>query len=297
MVTGKKQSTARRKFISKQDKALKKRVARAERDLYNNVLSIYSSVKTDEDGSIKKTASNYNKLNQISTVYQAFTQKTTSAIGQWLVKQSSKLLNLSTKYFKKITVFDNDVVEGKVRKNLLAELGYDIQKKAFIKGRWLDNLVKGGGVSDSIGALLNDAIAAKMNLKQFISNVKNVISPAGGGGVLTRHFNTFTRDFFNRVDRSIGKGYADQLELNFAIWGGTLKKNSRQICEDNVNKVFTRKELIAIGETSWPEKKKVHNIFLDLGGYNCRHQLDWVSDEVGKLLFLQQRGVEYKEAA
>jgi hypothetical protein len=84
--------------------------------------------------------------------------------------------------------------------------------------------------------------------------------------------------------------YADQLGLNYAVYSGTLKDNSRQFCEDRLNLVFTRAEIAGWAKLEFSGKPKIgYDPFHDCGGHNCRHHLNFITDQIAQYLLKQQK--------
>jgi hypothetical protein len=113
------------------------------------------------------------------------------------------------------------------------------------------------------------------------------------GGLIRNLFDKNIPDPFVKLDRFIGGKYAVDLKLNYAIYQGGLIGTSRDFCIVRNNKVFSRDEILKFGTPhdefggysnkalgEFDGKTEPYNPFLDLGGYNCRHQLDFVSDEL-----------------
>jgi hypothetical protein len=176
------------------------------------------------------------------------------------------------------TAGTTDTIEAKAMNFILRRLGYDFNKDEVIIGGWLDGLVKDHGLGRDLGRQLGEAIAQGMTPDEFTKKFRNVFINPNGIGYLDRYFKTFTHDFYMQIDRAVANIYRQELGFTNAIWSGTVIAESRPLCEDNTNRVFTEKELLVMQETEFKGKKPNHNIFLDCGGYNCRHVLSWVSD-------------------
>jgi len=97
----------------------------------------------------------------------------------------------------------------------------------------------------------------------------------GNLGRLSKYYRNFTYDLYSQVDRTAGKVIADKIGMNkYAIYEGGLIKTSRKFCRERNGKVFTYDE---IADFNPPEAKQPdYNPFVDLGGYGCRHHLNWI---------------------
>ncbi|HEY3387541.1 MAG TPA: hypothetical protein VGK46_13585, partial [Saprospiraceae bacterium] len=124
-----------------------------------------------------------------------------------------------------------------------------------------------------------------------------------GGGLVKSLFEERLPDPYVKVDRFIGKKYATALELTYAIYQGGTIGTSREFCIERNNKVFSRDEIAAFGTPQdefggytdkaageFQGKTDPYEPFEDLGGYNCRHFLSFVSDELAFTLRPDLRG-------
>ena len=102
---------------------------------------------------------------------------------------------------------------------------------------------------------------------------------------MERHFNTAAYDEFARFDRATGKAYADNLKLDFAVYEGTIQATTRAFCAPKVGKVFDRKQIAAWASLSFVGKPATgYNPFIDLGGYHCRHTLNWIDEATARYI-------------
>lgn len=92
------------------------------------------------------------------------------------------------------------------------------------------------------------------------------------------------QDVFAEADRTMSNEYANQLQLNYFIYQGGEIKTTRAFCEERNGNVYTREEGASWNSLQWEGQKEGNNIFIDGGGYNCRHYLDWISYELAKQL-------------
>lgn len=210
--------------------------------------------------------------------------------GRWLTTQFSDLIKIIVGKIKGVveagTEFYDvpETVERRAMKLVMTRLGFDVDKDELIERGWLQSLVKNHQFGQDLGKQLALAAETRMSPTEFEKKFRQVFVNPGKIGYLDRYFNTFTHDFYMQVDAAIGEIYRKQLGYTNAIWSGTVMNETRPLCEENTNNVFSEKELLAMQETEFQGKKPNHNIFLDRGGYNCRHILSWVSDETAEAI-------------
>jgi hypothetical protein len=105
---------------------------------------------------------------------------------------------------------------------------------------------------------------------------------------------------YQLYDAAYNSTLAQEFDMNYFIYQGGLIKDSRDFCAAHNNKVFSREE--AADWVNWvpsmgdypagyeiKQKDTSHPSYMDYpgytplvdrGGYNCRHMLGWISDEL-----------------
>jgi hypothetical protein len=79
--------------------------------------------------------------------------------------------------------------------------------------------------------------------------------------------------------------YAERLGLKYAVYSGTLEEDSRPFCVARVNKVYSLGEIQSWRNLKFQGKPKIgYEPVYDCGGFNCRHHLSWISDEIAEKL-------------
>ena len=104
----------------------------------------------------------------------------------------------------------------------------------------------------------------------------------GDDAVLQRYYRTFVHDTFGQVIRIADLKMANELGLEHFIYAGGLIETSRHFCVKKNDKVFHKSEA-----NKWKndpdlpgkESNQSYNPLIDLGRWNCRHHLIWVSKE------------------
>jgi hypothetical protein len=162
-----------------------------------------------------------------------------------------------------------------------AGLRWGFDGKKLIKGGYLDDLVKDNNVARLLKGEANKAIASGMNLRDFQKNYRAIVKGTTKKlGIVERYFFTNSYDAFQEYDRTIGLLYADELGMRAAIYNGGTIKTTRDFCRARDGKIFTRKQIASWENLEFSGKPPNYDPFTDVGGYNCRHSLDWISDEL-----------------
>lgn len=118
----------------------------------------------------------------------------------------------------------------------------------------------------------------------MIDTIKDFVEGAGDkSGALDRYYQQIARDTVNQFERANAKLIADDLGYDKYRYNCGTVKDSRAFCLKRECKVFTKAEVEAWAELNWVGKIPSTNsdtIFINLGGYNCMHKLNGISDDL-----------------
>lgn len=187
---------------------------------------------------------------------------------------------------------------------MMKRLGYDPKNRVSTKGGYLQSIFDSDDPVIQLKVAALRAIVTKRSLVDFKKDLEILMKGRDDTpGILEKHYGTHLYDVFQQYDREVGRLLAERLGLKYAIYQGGLIKTSRPFCIERNDKVFTVDEISKFGSSKdkyegyedktsgyFRGKPLIYNPFVDLGGYNCRHQLDYISNELGAILRLQQDG-------
>lgn len=238
------------------------------------------------DGRMKYSASNLGKVAGIYTLFDRFTRGYRRDVLGGILDRAGRLLGLNNDYFTAVQQKPiPESVQDAARRLTLQRWGYNTTTKELIPGGYMEALFQNQGVARNVASLVNRAIAGQMSLADFQKQFRKVFIGKPGQGMLERHWRTNSYDLFARIDRAANLVYADRLGLDYAIYSGTVKDNTRPWCEQHVNQVFSRKEIDAWKTQDWQGKIRIgYDPYLDAGGHNCRHHWSFISDTVAQHL-------------
>lgn len=237
----------------------------------------------EETGVIKNTLRNKRLLQNIDSVFAQYVKTDGVVIAKTMMDGISQILDFNGKYFKNFATH--------------AELQPLIPQVKTLIQSWLglngNGALEGNGylaktISDPriLGDLKNLALRAVVGQQGYNDTLKAVKTFIDGNsdtaGVLEKYHRNFVYDTYSQVDRATSGIFADKLGLDYAIYEGGLIKTSRKFCKDHNGKVYTREEIAAfMPKEAIPPN---YNPFQDLGGYGCRHHLNWISYAVAVAL-------------
>ena len=150
------------------------------------------------------------------------------------------------------------------------------------------NALLGGGIRDNFGTAIQEVLKdnisgvssrAKLNetLRKFIEGT-DTEKP-----FLERYIKQTTNDSVMTFNADYIQTIADDLDVEYYSYSGTLIADSRPFCQARAGRYFTTQEVKNWASLKgWQGRMAGTNsstIFIYRGGYNCRHQLWPVSKE------------------
>lgn len=233
---------------------------------------------SDEKGSFKPGIENTNKAIESGSMFNRWMSSQIKNLVKIVIGKIKAVVSANDDFYEETLDPEEELpqtIRQKALDMVLKRLGYDLKSDEIVVGGWFEGLINDHGVGRKLGRDLANAVESETKLKDFKESFRNTFV---SNGYLERYFNTFSNDFYMQIDRATAEIYRKELGYKHAIWSGTIMSESRPICIDHNNEAFTEDELLEIGKQDFKGKKPNHNIFLDLGGYNCRHILNWISE-------------------
>ena len=274
-------------FIEKMSVELATKVGEAQTELLKAILTYVDGAFDIKNGKIISGKTNYGKAYLIDKAYDFFIKNNQQPLVKWFAEKVFDLFGLNRDYYKKFADDEKKYlsISDNVLSEQLARLGVT-DKKEFLKGGFLDDLATNKNPLQGIKQKAIAAIAQGKSLSDFKAEMSEFVKGSEGKlGVLERHFNTAAYDEFARFDRATGKAYADNLKLDFVVYEGTTMLTTRLFCRSKVGKVFDRTQIQAWAKLSFDGKPATgYNPFIDLGGYHCRHTLNWIDEATARYI-------------
>lgn len=258
------------KIIEKLITGTQKRLSILEALIFNSVVGYFVDNLSLKDDVIKYNTSNVSAINKLSS--DVVGSSSINKISKFILKGIATLLSLTavmqseydtTAVKKSEDVFNE--VNGHATKSVNSILSLevifaDIKQEALIL------------MSDPNGISLRD-------LRRIMKN--KVVD----NGIAQRYFSRWTNDIYSQYQRVGANNLRKKLGLKYAIYQGGEISNTRSFCRKLNGTVVTDEEIQEWDNKTWAGKNEVgYNPITDLGGYNCRHRLDWISEELAKKL-------------
>lgn len=269
-------SDSRRQAIAKAEGDLLDIAKSAGIGVYKNIIAVLSESLDIKNGVIVNSVKNLDTANSSTLVNSYFSRNYAPAINN--------LFDVTTGTINKEAIAYFGAIKPELKLDAIRKKAEALQMSAIGFGKpngFLANLTNTQLVELAVKKSVINAIRTEQNFEDFRQGVDAVLNGNGTtNGVILNQIQTNAFDAFAQYDRSLYNQYASELELNYAIYQGGEINTTRPFCEERNGNVYNRETIADWDLLTWAGKKPNNNIFVDCGGYNCRHYLDWISYEL-----------------
>lgn len=262
-----------------------------------------------ENGAILETANNYRLISELEGIYNVFNIKVAETILPQINKGISKIVGFSEEYFA-VALANNlparfdKIIKG-TRKLIDAKIGLRAEK--MIRGGKLMTLLQNKEGLPDLKELLSKAITSQIGMKEFIRIIKEKVNGTETEkGLLDRQLRRYAYDTYQQYDSAYNKKLAEEFGMRYFIYQGGLVIDSRDFCVCHDGKIFSIEEtdewknwtpdqceypaahpMQAKEGSKYPPDAVPgylqipgYDPLVDRGGYNCRHIIGWIADEL-----------------
>jgi hypothetical protein len=270
----------RSKLIGQLLDRLEGKVMENQRHLLDTVLADFlDGMETDDDGNIKNSLFNKRRIAMFDRIFTRFASDHGLELVKTLADGVGQVVDFNQKYF---SAFSKPAILAPIHDNVKQTIGAWLglsDRGAVQPNGYLDTLIKDPQVKNQIK---NIALRGVISQAGYFETKKalqvHIVGNQEQTGALQKYYRNFAYDLYSVADRTNSKIYADKLKFNYAIYEGGLIETSREFCIKRNGKVFTRDEIADFDPPT--AKPPGYDPFTDLGGFGCRHHLNWVPDTV-----------------
>ncbi len=248
---------------------------------------LISGLSIGEGGIVANGARNLSKVAKVDSIFEKFRRlflrSLVSIFGQNLLKVAGKVAD----YFR-ASDLRQDSVERVARTNAAIEARVGIVDGKLIVGGYLDTLANTDALKQELKTFMLRSIINGVSLADLTAGLASlVVGNADADGFLVRYFRQYAYDTFNQVREIKNQEFAEGLNLKWFLYQGSLIETSRRFCEKRAGKVFSTEET-----KTWKndpdlveqKTKDTYNPLIERGRYNCRHWIDYISQETADYL-------------
>lgn len=273
-----KKANEREKLINQLDTSLESLVKKYQAKLLSSVDEVIDELVTDEEDRLVNNSANTSAIGKLDKALDRGDAAAKEAVINSLVNGFAGIVSFNGAYFQEIEPKDIKPVSMSVLDAVKNWLGIT-KNNSLRKNGYLDTLVKSSVLKNEIKQRTVSAIVSgqgwqqtKKNLSEFIQGNKDRL------GAMQRYYRNFTYDVFAQVDRKAGEDFSNKLGYQFAIYAGGLIETSRAFCREHNSNVYHISEI-----QKFKPKEAIppnYDPIADLGGYGCRHSLNWIPDSL-----------------
>jgi hypothetical protein len=237
-----------------------------EREIMSSINRLIAQLDVGPQGNVKPNSANLRLLRGIN-------------------KKIEKLV-ITPKYLKRLDKYLGNFAKVKgITDGLFNEVAKDFKaNKAVFKDTLAVNLeltsrsLKQSGISANVVKPITDlvqkGITSGMSVQQIENDLRlQILGDQKRLGGLQRYVKQISRDALNQYSRNYNKAISDDLSLEWYYYSGSVIKDTREYCEDRAGRYFHRAEVEDV-PSPWAGMIPGTNsgsIFINAGGYNCRH--------------------------
>ena len=253
-------------FLDGQIKGTEKRLSALNRVIFDTIFNYLSDNLTFSDDSIKYTQSNVGIIEALSKEVRKL-DGTIGKLGKYILSGINKLIGLTANDLKKVdkrAVKSGQRVSQLLMNHAKTNIGTNLQLEgifAEFKERALRQLSKPTGIG----------------LKDLRTNLEGYVLD---GKVSEKYFARWSGDIYSQYQRAAANEIRKELKLKHAVYAGGLIETSRPFCQERNGNTYTEDEIAEWENEDFEGKSDPYDPFIDCGGYNCRHRLDWISEEM-----------------
>lgn len=263
------------KFLIIAENRLDEKVRKAENELYEALQR--DITREYETGTLTSL------LSRITRVFKTWIEKAQSLISS-IVSDQIKGSDLNRKYFISLGLDEARINELAIEseRRLLEMFGVNKTGESFaiIEGGFLSTVLEGSSIRSAVVKEVSTAFVTGQPFESTVVRIRELVQGADdSGGLLAKHYRTYVYDSYQKKDRIEVNTYAQEFGLDAGIYSGTVIEKTRAFCKSKAGKVFTRTEMQQWKSEDWSGKNEGYDPEQDLGGWNCRHNLRWISNQ------------------
>lgn len=281
----------KQEYIDIQRNKLNNTIVKLQSQLLDDVIVTLIPELDVKDGMILDTPKNLRLISVLDKTYKNFqTQSANIMLGN-IIPATSKIADMSNKYFSVILTEElmRKFERITIKANKLINLRLGLDGGQLVRGGFLESFFNSNTIGTDLKQMTSKAVTSGMGMKEYTSQLRDIITgvdkKAGG---LERQFQRYAFDLYQQYDAAYNMILGNEFGFTYFIYQGGLIADSREFCVLHNDKVWSKEEAGEWGEWVSPttgEKPSYmgypgYDPLIDRGGYNCRHSLGWVSDDI-----------------
>lgn len=271
-------------------------VQRLQKELLNFLITGVIAELQTENGIILQSAKNIQILDNFGKEMELFKKNFADSVFRRLGENMIKTTGYTSDYFRQMSSKQTIAnIEDKIQ-NIVRIAGVNTDG-TLVKDGFLNKLAVSEEMKSELSNFVRKGIEQQADYKTFVNGMKEMVTGKEGvNGAYERYVKGFVHDAFFAQAQQQDNFFADQLGLNYFVYGGTKIKTSRPFCvgghdvvkrdgkiiaehefESKLSNVYSRKDAEAFDLLEWSGKIPGIKFIVQKGGYQCRHELMWIT--------------------
>lgn len=275
--------------VARLDKALQE----LQRDLFELLVTEFLTGFATQDGALTTTAGNLARVAAIDRLFDRFRRSGINSLIGSLAARMDEIAAAVSDYFR--LGWAPSRVDRIAESNAAIHAVIGVKDGKLIPGGYLDRLAQSEELRSALKKYMTTSIANRVSLRSLTGGLSLLVKGSpDADGMLQRYYRQYAYDTFNQVRELKARQFAESLGIRHFIYQGSVIETTRKFCRKRAGKVFTTKQ--AEGWKNDPDlidKKTAatYNPLIERGRYNCRHWIDYISEEMAAYLLKQQKSV------
>jgi hypothetical protein len=267
-----KEITELEELLDKLPEKLKASAGKAEQEIYEDLVFQIGKLDFNKTG-LAPTSENVRKLAKLKLRLQGIilNDDYKKAVDEF-VEDWSKAEGLINKYMS--SQFENFAIPSLIKE-------YKKQSVLLTQESLLDAGIN-AYVVDPLNEVLLQSVTGNATFKDTLNSVSAIIRGDKNLGRLQRYVSQISTDAVQQYVANYTYIISNDLDVEFYMYRGSKQDTTRPFCMSRYGKYYSKKEIIEWGKLgAWDGKipgTNSSNIFINRGGYNCKHIIVPVSE-------------------
>jgi len=265
---------------------LSRRAKVLQSDLYERLADFIRENFDTENGAFVKGKRNVQRIVRIESVFDDFQG---ARFNDEILKFGEQLMQvggLTAEYYTGLEM----AKAGQIQRGLdllRAVIGIDDEGRIIPNGN-LWKLARTEQIRQEVRDYVVQSIVTKRRYTDFQKGLGAMVKGNSDvDGTFQRYFRQYAYDTYNQAHEIVNTAISEDLGLTHFVYQGSIIDTTRDFCRKKVGKVFTVAEAQKWrNDPDLIDKKTAatYNPLLERGRYNCRHFLQYISDEMAAQL-------------